>query len=51
VSGWVIEELELLVASRGKAFVAAFGWESMDAQGRFEKTKVFEEKMVGLRIW
>jgi len=50
VSGWVIEELELPSrVERGKAFVAAFGWESMDAQGRFEKTKVFEEKMVGLR--
>ncbi|KAI9722677.1 MAG: hypothetical protein M1812_001608 [Candelaria pacifica] len=50
-SGWVVEEIEhsSLKGEKGKAFVAAIGWQSVDGHMEFRKTDEFKDTIKVLR--
>ncbi len=50
-SGWVVEEIEhtSLKGEKGKAFVAAIGWQSVDGHMKFRETSEFKDVISELR--
>lgn len=46
--GWVVEELEY-DGQKGKAFVAAIGWDSIDAHKAYRETEAFSNSIGALR--
>lgn len=47
-SGWAVEDLEYQ-GEKGKAFVAAFGWDTVDAHMAYRETDAFKESITNLR--
>ncbi len=47
--GWIVEEVEHASVGKGCGYVAAVGWDSVDAHMAFRETKEFKEAIVDLR--
>ncbi|KAH0565130.1 hypothetical protein GP486_001481 [Trichoglossum hirsutum] len=47
--GWVVEELDHAEVGRVRAYLAAYGWTSVDAHMKYRETKDFLETIVWVR--
>lgn len=47
--GWAVEEVEHASVGKGRAYVLALGWDSVDAHMAFRETKEFKDAIVHVR--